>query len=178
MIPAARLNKVIVVAVTLLMLAVVNWAIWAKERHLAEGEVVYLELAPVDPRSLMQGDYMALNFEIGNRIRDTLREQRVEGGDTQAVDGHVVVRLDDQRIAHFQRLGVGEQALSGDEMRLRYRLRNGQVRFATDAFFFQEGHAERYEPARYGLFRVNERGEPLLVALHGPELEPLGEMER
>ncbi len=34
------------------------------------------------------------------------------------------------------------------------------------------------EPARYGRFRVNERGEPLLVALHGAELELLGEMER
>ncbi|GHE20860.1 GDYXXLXY domain-containing protein [Halomonas urumqiensis] len=176
MMPANRLNKIVVVAAMLLILAVVNWAIWAKERHLAEGEVVYLELAPVDPRSLMQGDYMALNFEIGNRIRGALHERLDD--ETQAVDGHVVVRLDDQRIAHFQRLGAGEQALSADEMRLRYRLRNGQVRFATDAFFFQEGHAERYEPARYGLFRVNERGEPLLVALHGPELEPLGEMER
>ncbi|MDI5986465.1 hypothetical protein QLQ85_16860 [Halomonas sp. M4R5S39] len=34
------------------------------------------------------------------------------------------------------------------------------------------------ESARYGRFRVNERGEPLLVALHGAELELLGEMER
>ena len=52
------------------------------------------------------------------------------------------------------------------------------MRFATDAFFFQEGHAERYEPARYGRFRVNEDGEPLLVALHDSELNLLGASAR
>ncbi|RCV90071.1 GDYXXLXY domain-containing protein [Billgrantia montanilacus] len=174
----ATWNRIIVVVALALILALVNWSIWAKERHLAEGEMVYLELAPVDPRSLMQGDYMALNFEVGNLIREALYAQRREGGERQAADGHVVVSLDAQRIAHFERLDSGEDALDADEMRINYRMRNGQVRFATDAFFFQEGHAERYEPARYGQFRVNERGEPLLVSLHGAELELLGEMER
>ncbi|MCC5883827.1 MAG: GDYXXLXY domain-containing protein [Halomonas sp.] len=174
----AKLNMLVVVAATALILVLVNMAIWGKERHLAEGQAVYLELAPVDPRSLMQGDYMALNFEVGNRIRDALYSARLEGGERQTANGHVVVRLDDRGIAHLQRLGSAEEALGGDEMPLRYRLRNGQVRFATDAFFFQEGHAERYEPARYGQFRVNERGEPLLVSLHNDELELLGEMER
>jgi uncharacterized membrane-anchored protein len=178
MIPTAKWNRVVVVAATLLILGLVNWSIWAKERHLAEGEVVYLELAPVDPRSLMQGDYMALNFEVGNLIRGALYARRTEQGERQAADGHVVVRLDGQRIANFERLDSGEDALDADEMLLRYRMRNGRVRFATDAFFFQEGHAERYEPARYGQFRVNERGESLLVSLHDAELELLGEMER
>ncbi|MDX5379607.1 MAG: GDYXXLXY domain-containing protein, partial [Halomonas sp.] len=178
MIATARLDRVVVVIATVLILALVNWSIWAKERHLAEGEVVYLELAPVDPRSLLQGDYMALNFEIANRIREAHYAQRRESGEPQAADGHVIVRLDAQRVAHFQRLGASNDSLAADEVRLRYRMRNGQVRFATDAFFFQEGHAERYESARYGQFRVNERGEPLLVSLHDDELEKLGDMAR
>ncbi|NIC04955.1 GDYXXLXY domain-containing protein [Billgrantia bachuensis] len=178
MMATAKLNRIVVAATLVLILVLVNWSIWAKERHLAEGDVVYLELAPVDPRSLMQGDYMALNFDIGNRIQDALHESRLENGEIDATDGHVVVRLDAQRVAHFLRLGTGEEALGSDEMRLRYRMRNGRVRFATDAFFFQEGHAERYEPARFGQFRVNDRGEPLLVSLHDAELELLGEMER
>ncbi|MCE8021531.1 GDYXXLXY domain-containing protein [Halomonas sp. MCCC 1A11036] len=178
MIATAKLDRVVVVVATVLILTLVNWSIRAKERHLAEGEMVYLELAPVDPRSLMQGDYMALNFEIGNQIQDALHERRWQSGELNAADGHVVVRLDAERVAHFQRLGASHASLAADEMRLRYRVRNGRVRFATDAFFFQEGHAERYEPARYGQFRVNERGEPLLVSLHDAELELLGEMER
>lgn len=167
-------SRWIIVLTTVVVLVVVNWAIWQKERHLAEGEVVYLELAPVDPRSLMQGDYMALNFALSNQIHSALHQSERDEDSLQARNGYVVVRLDEQRIAHFQRLDDGS-SLRDDERRLRYRLRNGQVRFTTDAFFFQEGHGERYEPARYGQLRVNTKGEPLLVALYNAELTKLGE---
>lgn len=170
----AKRNRWIIVLTTVVVLVAVNWAIWQKERHLAEGEIVYLELAPVDPRSLMQGDYMALNFALGNQIQSALHQSERDEDSLKALNGYVVVRLDEQRIAHFQRLDEGT-SLRDDERRLRYRLRNGQVRFATDAFFFQEGHGERYEPARYGQFRVNTKGEPLLVALYNAELTKLGE---
>ncbi|KIN15893.1 MULTISPECIES: GDYXXLXY domain-containing protein [Halomonadaceae] len=170
----AKRNRWIIVLTTVVVLVTVNWAVWQKERHLSEGEIVYLELAPVDPRSLMQGDYMALNFALGNQIQSALYQSERDEDSLKALNGYVVVRLDEQRIAHFQRLDEGT-SLRDDERRLRYRLRNGQVRFATDAFFFQEGHGERYEPARYGQFRVNTKGEPLLVALYNAELTKLGE---
>lgn len=135
--------------------------------------VALVALAPVDPRSLMQGDYMALNFALSNEIRRALQSRRDDGA-PRSRDGYAIVRLDEQRVAQFQRLAEGESTLDHDERRLHYRLRNGQVRLATDAFFFQEGHAERYEPARYGRFRINEDGEPLLVSLHDSELDLLG----
>ena len=174
-------SRWIVIATTAVVLAVVNWAIWQKEHHLAEGEIVYLELAPVDPRSLMQGDYMVLSFALANRIRMQRAIDRHEEADGNvmptAANGRVIVRLDEASIAHFQRLDDGTP-LGDDERRLRYRLRHGNVRFATDAFFFQEGHAERFEPARYGQFRANEQGELLLEALYDASLNRLGEMER
>lgn len=172
-------NRWIVIATALLVLAVVNWSIWQKERHLAEGEIIYLALAPVDPRSLMQGDYMVLNFALADRIRmqRAINRHAENGEPLKAADGSVIVRLDEQRIAHFQRLDDG-RSLANDERRLRYRLRHGQVRFATDAFFFQEGHGERFEPAHYGQFRLNRHGELLLAALYDEELNALGEMER
>lgn len=166
------MNKIIVAVTLLVILAAVNWAIWDKEGHLAEGEVMYLELAPVDPRSLMQGDYMALNFALSNRIQSMLHQARAAGDILKAHNGTVVVRLDEKRIAHFERLENGDP-LSENERRLGYRLRNGQVLFATNAFFFQEGEAERYESARYGQFRVNAEGEPLLVSLHNEALKSL-----
>ncbi|WP_235041517.1 GDYXXLXY domain-containing protein [Vreelandella profundi] len=174
MMPNAKANRIIIIAGMLLVLAVINGAIWQKERHLALGEIVYLELAPVDPRSLMQGDYMALNFAITGRIQATLNH---ESNFPNARNGHVVVRLDDQYIAHFLRLDDGSP-IGDQERRLQYRLRNGHVRFATNAFFFQEGHAERYQPARYGQFRINDQGSPLLVALYDSELQPLGSLAR
>lgn len=171
----AKRHRWIVLLATVIVLALVNGAIWQKEYHLAEGEVVYLELAPVDPRSLLQGDYMTLNFALANQIHRALfrQDDALQDEPQKANNGYVVVRLDKQRIANFQRLDDGS-ALANDERRLRYRLRNGQVRFATDAFFFQEGDGERYEAARYGQFRVNDQGEPLLVAMYDDELNRLG----
>lgn len=171
--PVTRWDRIVVVVTALLILVVVNLVVWDRERHLHEGSVVYLALAPVDPRSLMQGDYMALNFEMSNRIQQALSEPLSGAMEERNADDHVIVRLDEQRIAHFRRLASGDGALADDEMRLRYRLREGRVKLATDAFFFQEGNAERYESARYGRFHVDERGELLLVSLHGPDLDCL-----
>ena len=46
------------------MLAVANAGIWQKETLIAEGKPIFVELGPVDPRSLMQGDYMRLAFRL------------------------------------------------------------------------------------------------------------------
>lgn len=172
------MNRTIAILATVIVLLLVNGAIYQKEQHLAHGREVYLELAPVDPRSLMQGDYMALRFAIGNRIQAALRQQgeadtaRLEPG-----SGQVIVQLDDNNVAQFQRLDRGKEVLADDEMRLHYRVRQGRVKFATNAFFFQEGHAKRYQPARYGQFRVNRKGEPLLVAMYDGDLNRLGEQQ-
>lgn len=46
-------------------LGVANGAIWQKEQLISTGRPIFLELAPVDPRSLMQGDYMAWTLICG-----------------------------------------------------------------------------------------------------------------
>ncbi len=51
-----------------LVLGLANATIYQKEQILAHGERVVLELAPVDPRSLMQGDYMALRFGVAQKL--------------------------------------------------------------------------------------------------------------
>ena len=141
-----------------LILVVVNWSIYQKEMHIKNGKVVFLKLAPVDPRSLMQGDYMALRFDIANHIRKKLPKNR------EAIDGLVLVSLDEKKVAGFSSLYRGS-LLKENELLLKYRVRNGTVKFATNAFFFEEGTASKYEKAKYGEFRVNNEGELLLVGM-------------
>lgn len=143
----------------LLVFGGVNWQIAGKERLRTSGEKVYLALAPVDPRSLMQGDYMALNFAVARAI-----QAPAEGGSHVAI-----VRLDPQRVGTYVRLDNGSP-LSADERRLRFRMRNGAVWLGTNAFFFHEGDADRYFKARYGEFRVNSNGDALLVELRDKDL--------
>jgi uncharacterized membrane-anchored protein len=161
------------------VLALVNLSIAGKERQLESGRIVYLELAPVDPRSLMQGDYMALRFRIANDALPAMPRTAAPGArrlfgpsNLAAADGRIVAALDSRSIASYRRLDDGTAVAAG-EVLLRYRVREGTLKFATNAFFFQEGTGKRYERARYGEFRVGPDGEVLLTGLRGTELEPL-----
>jgi uncharacterized membrane-anchored protein len=150
------MRKIIVVLAGIVVLAAVNWGIFARERLLADGRVVLLELAPVDPRSLMQGDYMALRFKVAN--------DAFGRGASERKDGHVVVQIGDDDVGVFVRFDEGTP-LAPREARLRYRVRNGLPKFATNAYFFEEGHAADYGKARFGEFRVAPDGEAILTGL-------------
>ena len=170
------MNKILAFGSLLIILGIVNWSIAGKEEHLAEGKIVYLALAPVDPRSLMQGDYMALNFGLATAVYDALPKEPTRQRwrhDVAASDGFVVVTLDERSIGSFKALYT-DQALSKDERLMRYRVRNGAVQFATNAFFFQEGHGKYYELARFGQFRLDDQGELLLTAMYDQDLKQLG----
>ncbi|MCM2266069.1 MAG: GDYXXLXY domain-containing protein [Desulfuromonadales bacterium] len=148
-----------------IVLVLVNVSIWQREALITSGRTVLLELAPVDPRSLMQGDYMALRFKVAN-------EAFPQGNIKGLKDGRVVLAVDPRAVGTFRRFDDGTTA--ADEALLRYRIRNGQPKFATNAFFFQEKQGRFYQEAKYGEFRVSPDGEAILVALRGTDLQTLG----
>lgn len=146
-----------------------NFSVWRKEQLLARGAGVLLELAPVDPRSLMQGDYMLLRYRLADDPR-VLEATRAAGA-----DGKLVVRRNaNNGVADFVRVHGGETLAPGEQL-LRYRRRANGVRVATESFFFEEGRADVYAEARYGELRVSADGEALLVGLRGERFEPLGD---
>jgi uncharacterized membrane-anchored protein len=169
------MHKIIALISLVLVLALVNISILKKEDHLANSKIVYLALAPIDPRSLMQGDYMALRFRISNTIYSASETYNKHDNRTYSInaeDGYVIVKLDDKKIASFKALYTN-QSLSDDEILIHYRIRDDEVKFATNAFFFREGTARYYEKARYGKFRVDDSGELLLVGLYDEHLKKL-----
>jgi uncharacterized membrane-anchored protein len=114
----------------------------------------------------MQGDYMTLDYAInrGAALRDSLEGHRSRGT--------LVLELDDRGIATFARLDDGS-ALGENEARLRFRRRGWRIATAPASFFFQEGQAERYGAARYGVLRLSPDGVAMLVGLAGRDLAPL-----
>lgn len=154
-----------VAASALLTLGIVNVAIWQKENIIAHGQPVLVELAPRDPRSLMQGDYMALNWRLPPEVSDMrpLTAQRPQ----------VVARKDARGIATLLRVHGPEQALATDELLIELTPKDGRWVLVTDAWFFKEGDAERFEKAKYGEFRVNARGQALLVGMVGEDLKAI-----
>ncbi len=149
-----------------LVLLVANGAIWQKEDLITHGQPLFVPLAPVDPRSLMQGDYMALRFAFSDDVRVV---------DTALAAGqrpHVVARRDARGIATVVRPDLGAP-LADDELRIELAPKNSGWVLVTDAWFFKEGEADRWAQAKYGEFRVGKDGRALLVGLRGADLATL-----
>ena len=163
------MKKIIILIGLCLVLGVSFATILINENILKNGKTVLLPLAPVDPRSLMQGDYMALDFAINRTAFSAASAEQSEG----LKDGDLVVSLDKNSVAHFKRF-TDNSAKSGDEVLLSYRIRDGQPKFATNAYFFQEGTAEQYESARYGEFRVSKSGNMILTKLRDAQFAEQG----
>jgi uncharacterized membrane-anchored protein len=162
----ARWIRALIVLGALLVLGAVNVAIVGKERIRRDGEIVYLPLAPVDPRSLVQGDYMALRFALAQQLENTAGRSANAPREGETRFAHVA--LDPQRVAH---LATADTPAS---LRLRYRIRDGRVWLGTNAFFFEEGSAQRFATARYGEFRVDRaNGEAVLVGLRDAALKAM-----
>lgn len=151
----SKLKLFIISANMVLVLLFFGFNIVKNEKVLSEGETVLLALRPVDPRSLMQGDYMTLHFEVCNHIYGLEAE----------LNKFCVVQLDDDRVAHFVSLtNDAAVALREDELLLRYSLEKNSwgekfYTIGSDSYFFQEGTAIKYETAKYGMLKVVTKGE-------------------
>jgi uncharacterized membrane-anchored protein len=143
-----------------LVLVVFVGLVLHKEAVLRDGQPILLRLAPVDPRSLMQGDYMTLRYAI-------------QADPSWPLDGKLVVRRDADGVGQLVRLYVPGDVLGPDELALRYRRRRWQTRLGAEAFYFQEGDAARYARACYGELRVAPSGESVLVGLRDVDRVPL-----
>jgi uncharacterized membrane-anchored protein len=110
----------------------------------------------VDPRSLMQGDYMRLRYKIANDIRTDSISKR----------GYYVVNLSADSIARLIRLQPKSLPLSPDEIVIRYNASDWTTSIGAESFFFQEGEADKYAEAKYGGLSVSRDGESVLIGLY------------
>lgn len=160
-----RAVGIVLVAMTVVILALVNVEIVGKERILRDGTTVLLRLAPVDPRSLLQGDYMALRYAMAREVASAARAAGVS-------DGRIVIELGENREARFVALYDG-QALQASQALLRFRKRGDAVRLASDAYFFEEGQGQTWRNARFGELRVDADGDAVLVGLRDEAATPI-----
>lgn len=151
----------------LLTLLVANGAIWQKESLIANGTRLYMALQPVDPRSLMQGDYMQLRFTSIDRAQLPLLE------DLKGQRPMLLVSLDAQGVATVKGVHSPQVVLQPGEQLLQLTPKNGEWVLVTDAWFFKEGQAARWQTAKYGEFRVLPDGRALLVGLADEKLQAI-----
>jgi len=132
-----------------------------KEALRRNGQTVFLALAPVDPRSPFQGDYMALNYEIMNQLNhDRFDSTKPK----QPTSGVVVIQIDSQNVGRFVRFHQ-EETLSPGEHLLKFHHNDWRAVIGAESYFIPEGSGPSFEHATFGELKVEPDGTPLLIAL-------------
>ena len=196
----SRLRNALLWGGLLLALVVVNHGVFRRERILADGRPLLLELAPVDPRALMQGDYMALRYAAEGDIMNFLNPDRTcrnpdlntaaalrclgphwersffigRCGPDGCHDGYAVFAVDADGVGRFLRVQPAPRPVAVGEVAVRFRERDWrEIRIAGNAWFFPEGLGARYAPAHDGDLRGDAAGTALLVAWRAAARKPL-----
>lgn len=152
-----KYKRVIILINLLILIGFFNNSILQKEELLTDGQFVLLELAPVDPSSLMQGDYMRLNYDISNNI-DT---------DSISKTGFYIVKLNKNGVAEKVRIQEKRTPINENELLIKYNSRKWRgINIGAELYFFQEGEREKYEKAKYGGIKIDNKGNSLLIGLY------------
>ncbi|MFZ0023790.1 GDYXXLXY domain-containing protein [Acinetobacter sp.] len=154
------------------------------EWNLVKSESIFVELAPVDPRSILQGDYMALNYQLHFAGVDA-----AESAVNRASSDISIQDFKDQsQIMSYVRLDLQRRVIqtSFDPRLLqiypasssKLLLKNPHNTFealypAANSFMFAEGLEPCYRNAKFAELKVKENGKALLSDLLDQQLKPL-----
>ncbi len=170
----ATYKKILILTGLLALLIYFNISVVQKEKTLKNGTLVLLELAPVDPRSLIQGDYMSLRYKIAED-RDISSNQRFETTDEHSEKlktGYCILLLDEHHIGQKVRLEDHFPELQSGEIAIKYKNRNyAFFQLGAESYFFEEGQATLFEKAKFGGLMVDGKGNSILVGLYDENLQ-------
>ncbi len=159
--PYAKLVPILLIIA--LQFAWIGYQTVNNERLLANGALIKLELQPVDPRSLLQGDYVQLSYTISSPSAVWEQLERMDG--RQRVK--VVLQPGDDGLHAFDRFYRAGETLQAGEVLLTGRASGWRsIVYGIESYFVPEGTGLEVERnAKYALVRVGASGNALLERL-------------
>ena len=200
-----RKSTIVLLLTGIVSLVYVNGIAWRYSAIRNQGDLVYLKLAPVDPISLVQGQYMRLRFDLERQDAELQEADHDLFAEDPSAGVLAVLELDDNRVGTVNRLvpenpadstirdleheyGAAAYALLavevGDDFRSHIAKnsdegpRDFRIKLRQNSFLFEENTPEKYNDARYGIFRVTSSGKYVLVDLAGEDFEPMTAVEK
>lgn len=152
-----RKKRFLIVFLVLLQLCSLGVISARNEYLLKNGTPVKLSLEPIDPRAMLQGDYVQLRYEITSP--DALRNNQInEEGKIQIVLGE-----GEDHVYHFERIYEGEK-LMDNEVIINGRLNGiGMVYYGIESYFIPEGSGREVEQeAKFAYVRISKNGNAIL----------------
>ena len=154
----SKLKYILITANFILLAGLFIFSVVKMENIRGKGKELYLKLAPVDPRSLMQGDYMTLSFDLDNQIGSVRRLRE----DYDFPYKYVVVSQDSCKYLRGQNEPTPCEA---NEVAIKLAPKDYWHFLPTKSYFFQEGTEQKYSNSEYARVKVDEYGIFVIVAL-------------
>ncbi|WP_044339895.1 GDYXXLXY domain-containing protein [Rossellomorea aquimaris] len=146
----------------------IGYQVYSNEALLQNGETIMLELQPVDPRSLLQGDYVELNYTI-SQLED------ISIDDSGPIT--IVLRKNEQGLHEYAgvyrfsgKWNVPYEKKPGDVL-LNGKVssswdNNAQITYGIEHFFIPEGTGLDVEGnVKEAVVKVSDKGDGILVRL-------------
>jgi uncharacterized membrane-anchored protein len=166
--PALRTNQWrtavwLLAAVTLLQLGVLSAQTARSEWLLAHGQTIKLELAPVDPRSMLQGDYVILSYDISRPEWGDAEWKRLESNPKAAL----VLAPDAAGVYRLERLYEEGSPLREGEVLIRGKWDGYRgIDFGIEHYFIPEGTGiDLVNQVRYAEVKLSSKGDAILLRL-------------
>ncbi|MCP3740919.1 GDYXXLXY domain-containing protein [Rossellomorea sp. BNER] len=155
-----------IVLIILLQIGFIGYQVYGNETLLREGELVKLELAPVDPRSLLQGDYVMLNYKISTLakiVNEEYRKQKIQ----------VVLRENNEGIheygGYYRLKGEWNQqykSAPGDIIINGVLNGSGSIIYGIESYFVPEGTGiDVQNNIKYADIKVGSNGNAILMSV-------------
>lgn len=133
------MKKIFVVLNLLLLMIVFGYSVIKEEKNLKKA-TFYIKTVPVDPRSLIQGDYVVLNYDIAESARMEIGNIR---------KGYIRIKINDLKIAEFIRIDEEYLPPSNNEISIQFQKNGSNIDIGVNSYLFQEGTGNKFQKAQY-----------------------------
>ncbi|WP_371018289.1 GDYXXLXY domain-containing protein [Pseudalkalibacillus sp. JSM 102089] len=158
---ASRWNLIWLVVI--LMISIVTYNGVKNEVALQSGKEIRLALAPVDPRSMLQGDYVTLRYDISTLPGPVLpANKKIKVVLASTANGSY------EYGGYYKIEGDWNKPYepSDDDVILNgTTYSDHDVQYGIESFFISEGTGEIFEDKTMAIIKVSENGDALLIGL-------------
>jgi len=154
---------VLLIIAIVLQLGFVSYQAISNEHLLRTGAPIKLQIAPIDPRSMMQGDYVTLSYSASAPPPSVLTKLR----ETTAHNVKIVLEPDADGVHQFNRLYASVEPLEPNEVIINGRWDGwNAVHYGIETYFVPEGTGvDVQREARFAYARVSSSGNAILERL-------------
>lgn len=159
-----KTNRILIAVLVLLQIAAMSLQIGKSEHLLSHGQLIKLQLEPLDPRSLIQGDYVRLRYTISQPPIFDSKNGEVPSKQKIAV---VLAPNTATGVHEFSRVYTKGEALGPGEVRINgTRIGYEGINYGIETYFIPEGTGRNYEQhAKFAEVKVSAGGDAMLERL-------------